>query len=461
MGEACEGMRDGIWAWRVALSGDPAVETRILLASGSSLAFSSPGCLCRDLLEPECGIARAIGPLGRRVEPLRGRDLARKPVRRRVAAYARAGRVVPWFLGEREGVIFGGDETALRTEWVSLSGARGECAFDAETMGDARLYLVRSAPSLRQPRAWREIHQALEFVTQWYAPYAHGGHCVACEGSDTGTASLARMRSSRGQGTDGMPNEGVAVLRRRIWMRRLADAHAAVERMCGRSRTRDATRMRRAAARVGAAYEALGRAEDALPSPGEAAARPRTAFERFRTELACVQDCMEDACGWMLEAACIRAGLPQHYVSLLHGAPDERIAEGQVGDLVYLARAGSVPFRRLAARRLAPLAHARGVAATLRQLLHDADDLTALLAARAILDSGESADAGAFLDAYVRRPIPAQPRAFSVRAELLFDAALADPDRTAAFLDGEGDGWRADFSSAGAARLERVLAGDP
>ncbi len=454
--------RDGLCAWLESLAtpGDSGARVRLLAASASwaSLAFSSPSCLCRDLRQTEHDMRRGLASLGYRVEALTGGELRLKGARDRIGRYLERGRLVPWFLGDEEGVIWRREEPGFRVRFVTLDGAIGERLAQPDELAAARLYLVRPAPSLREPRMLHDVHTLLEAAARWLLPHAHGGFCPRCEGTDIGLAAMERARTAHRTSQAWAQDVPIARVRHARWTGRVSDGCAVLERLGIAASTARGTRVRYAHACLADALEDLRAAARAFTEAAAPAALP-AAFGTYRCDIDDACYSIQGAFEWITAVACLRGRLPVHYRDLLFSGPAEPTPAGHLADLTYLARAGSPPFRRLAARRLGGLRGERSAATTVRQLLHDPDDMTALMAAGALLQLSQDAPHTGFLDAYARRTASDPFAPFSIRAELLHDAALTEPDRTAAFLSDAGDEWRDDFSPAGVARVEALLNG--
>lgn len=364
-------LHNGVSAWYAALHRlNPRLSyARFMGMTGGVFRtlFCANDCLCFERYrEREIAIA-GVQAQGFRVLPINAPPQSLRRLQQRLIRAWERGTPVVWSEEAREGLLtdFSPDTGVFTLEGVDELGERSAIERTVAEIRSLELYLVRRS---RRPvgrssmRIWNALLEWVAFALR--APT--WGRCAALPPAvpcGAGIAAYSLWADALERDPPATPGSLNALIRRaRRWQTSREAASEFLRELAGTRRTAFANRLRYAAdifARE--AQEALGPIP-AAPHGAPDLLRRAEAWER-------------EAVGDLMEAIVIALRLPEPTGTALLEPPEEPLSGMALQEMIYLARAGSPPFRTLAARRLAGSDHPQALS-TLTQLLYDPEEMT-------------------------------------------------------------------------------------
>lgn len=385
---------NSVSAWWAALrTDDPRLTYPYVMGMMGGVArtvFCSPDCLCAERREVERAGTAAIESMGYRVRALGDRRLPPARFRAGLRKALERGWPVPWFGAEREGLLTGYDERGDLFFGVSvdLAGERREEALSLQTLRDMEVYTVRRSARPRERRSRRELSALIEWVTFARRPPVLR-ECAAVSAPvpvGVGLAAYEVWAEALISRTGGWEASLSRALR---WLDARRAAAAFLREIAGRQRTAFAHRLRLAAKRI----------EEEITTTWEPLVGHLSLFTRSSAPFS--RTARAQAAAWIRRAGELAAGaidlieeaalgashLPAPLYAALLEPPDGPLEGVALQETLYLARAGTRPFRQLAARRLSGARSPQAVS-TLAQMLYDPEEAIAETALRALEQSG-------------------------------------------------------------------------
>lgn len=299
---------------------------------------------------------------------------------------------------------------------------------------------IRRSRSPLGPRSNRELMALADWAAILHRPPSHDGCATGLAAYDLLLNYLATRRSLPGRSASAV--RALAV----DWRSLRLNGAAFLQELAGKSRAPFANRLRAAAHLMEDEAVVWG------SFSGVARLKPPQA-------VACVtraRDGARRAAGLLADALVIGLHLPRSVALPLFQEPGSPLEGVALEEMVYVARAGALPLRQLAARRLAGAESPRALAA-LQQLLYDADADIAEVALWSLMRSAPHR-AHIYIDAY--RAMAARPGAVPLLRGLLHAVSRSGAAESRAFLR-EVAAKRGDADSRRLARLADSLCSGP
>lgn len=362
---------DGVRAWYAALQ---RLNPRLSYAQFMGITggvfrtlFCANDCLCFERYRERETTIAGVEAQGYRVLPINASPQSLRRLQQRLIRTWERKTPVVWFEETREGLLtdFTPDTGIFTLEGVDELGERSVIVRTAAEMRSLELYLVRRSRrpvGRRSLRIWSALLEWVAFALR--APT--WGRCAALPPAvpcGAGLAAYSLWADALERDPPRTPGSLKALIRRaRRWQTSREAASEFLRELAGTRRTAFANRLRYAAdifARE--AREALGPIPTAPPAAPDLIRRAE-AWE-------------QEAVGYLMEAIVIALRLPKTTGSALLEPPEKPLTGMALQEMIYLARAGSPPFRTLAARRLTGSDHPQALS-TLTQLLYDSEEMT-------------------------------------------------------------------------------------
>ncbi len=353
-------------------------------AAPSELSVCAEGCDCRMRAALHRSAGAAVKACGFAAAPPL---LPRRPITktvRRIESAIRRGTPVVWIDGAKGGIVRGVSSDGIQvltlefgTPGMDQGGLWIAKSLLADSIDNARIYLVTRSPERRGTRSQRELRGLAEWAAAALRPSSRGG-CVKGGPLARHAGGLAAYNlwdeQMRQHG-----NQATFVTRISTWIQVRRTGAAFLTRLAGKKRSRYANLLRRAAE----LYE-----QEAAAHWEPARARIQSAgsmvSNETRNTVETARYIAEEAALLVAEAVYTGLKLPPVVVGALLEDPHELLAGVALNEVIYLARAGARPLRELAARRLAGSDNSSAVSALI-QNLYDSDGRTAETALWALL----------------------------------------------------------------------------